>query len=260
MAQGILIVRKLKYELFKRLCSHTFNKGVGGPLFLVGVVGGTIVGVVFNNFILSALIVGVCCAAFLLGVWESNKNPEIVKACLREFFSERMKISTNTSLCDAVIRSIVFAVEIVVKVLDITKRQGDDMEVLSVLGEIDQMLQLQVQSISQIESIGQALRLVDVHQGEQKAISEVTATLRIQNIERLKKMAWELRSSISEIESALETLFLQVTQMNDRASDVVEKQRLANEAAEALKNLQIVVNTRHETAQELVRTLMPNRA
>ncbi len=250
----LLSYSMLRYRLFAGLCGYVFNKGVGGPLLAVGVIGAGVAGGIFGLVSISLLIIAMCTGAFLLTVMEALGNRELSKQLIREFLERRiyqsMKIDTK--------RSSAYAVEIIMKIMDTARVHGKDIELLRMLTETDRMLLLQTQSIRQIEDLERIIDLVGT--AKKRTRDDRTAALRNENFERIKKSMEEITISVMEIEGALETLLLQVAQMEQKASDLVEKEQLAHEALETLKSLQAVVNARHETAQELVRTFVPNRA
>lgn len=259
----------LKHEIKKKLLQHIFTKGYGGPLVFLWAVSAGVLLILMSMPFYALLITGVCLAAGSLIFWESLKNPKTRKLMIQKFVGCRFSLDADefrhSQFLQELERGTSYFTEIVLKIMDIARRHSAGEELPSVLTDTDNMLSLQFESARQIKEFNRILSLVEsgrkeISRSRYKAASNEDEKLREENIEAIRRMIEEAGASVFEITQKLETLLLQVAQMETKASDRVRAAKFAEETTETLKSLQAVVNARRETADEFIRRIAPERA
>lgn len=263
-----LTYRVLSLEIKKRVIEYALKKGHGGPLALLAVLGAGLMFTVFNMPLLGILWVAVCLCLGGFMVNEYLNNPKLRNKFIRWVIQKKFSNSgiSDPELYSAVSRGVEIFSEIVVKIAEIIKAHGLNEDLSRVLADADGMISLGIESAERVEKFRGVLNLLS--SGSSRAsprtktknsnASETTELLE-ENIIAIKKEIIEEQSLVSEIVAKLETLMAQVSLMDKRASDRVRTARFAEESNDSLRNLQAVVNARRETADTVIRRVIPER-
>lgn len=267
--RGVFTYSTLQREIKKRLLDYFLTKGYGGPLVFIGVVGGVFLWLILKAPFFALLVTGICLAAGGMMLWECWRSQKIRNELVRTIVSERFRSDDllNEELKETIMQSITYFTEIVKKIVETSRVQGVNENFSHVLTDADQMLALQFESAEQVKEFKRILSIIE-HRGtsngkkKTKAVlhGEEALKLRGENIKAIEETINEAEASVVEINQKLETLMLQVAQMDKKASDLVRTAEFAEETTDTLKRLQAVVNARRETADEFIRRFTPERA
>lgn len=223
MSQGALTYRALQHEINKRMIGYAFRKGPGGPLLFLWVLGAGLLGVLFDQPLWALAVTGICAVAGGLIVRDHLRNSHIQGHLIRSMIEERSRVGEifQDALRELVARGVTYVIEIVFKIIEITKMHGPDEHLFRVLGEADKMVALQFEAARQIEEFHRILALVHRIRGSngetnREEMGANTARLRQQNLAAIEEALNNARASIDEINQQLETLMLQVVQMEKR--------------------------------------------
>jgi hypothetical protein len=152
--------------------------------------------------------------------------------------------------------------EIIVKVEGMRKRQDDDGDLLESVSVASALLSLQYESAKQAEEFQRILGLIEGQQttpeGSETRARGVagldpsdSALLRDVNVSAIQREATEAEGVITGVVQRLETLMLQVLQMERRTIDIVASAETRRESAEALGRLQRWVEARRRAVHRL---------
>lgn len=266
-SRGVFTYSTLQREIKKRLLDYFLTKGYGGPLVFIGVVGGIFLWLVLKAPFFALLVTGICLAAGGMMLWECWRSQKIRNELVRTVVSERFRSDNllNEELKETITQSITYFTEIVKKIVETSRIQGANENFSHVLQDADQMLALQFESAEQIKEFKRILSIIehkDMPNGKRKTKAvhgEGALKLRGENVQAIQETISEAEASVVEINQKLETLMLQVAQMDKKASDLVRTAEFAEETTDTLKRLQAVVNARRETADEFIRRFTPER-
>lgn len=266
MRDAVVTFRLFERILKKKVVEYLF-RGKEGPIlvFLWVLVAGTLA-VFFNLPGLALLWTGVCLGfAGFLG-YSYFKNPESMKRIIRsvskEYFSAEDILRSDLKASTE--RGIELFSEIAVKLRDImVKNKGND-DLTRVFSDSAAMLKLLLESARQVEELERILRIIGdggsfaragpkTSRRDDAGANDRTSELLRENVETVKNEIREAEATVLEIGKRLETLMLQVFQVEKRASDRIRVSEFARESSETLDRLQAVVEARRETAQEFIR-------
>ena len=258
MSQGILTYQALQQEITKRLLGYVLRKGPGGPLLFLWVAGVGVLGALLGQPLWALVVTGICAVSGGLIVRDHLRNAPLQRQLIHAMLEERSRTGeiARDALREKVARGVTYATEIVVKIIAITKTHGTDASLLLVLGEADGMVTLQVELANQSGEFQRILALVhgsgESH-GElrRQAMREHTTRLRQENLAALRDARDQALASIDEINQQLETLVLQVVQMEKQPSDLARAEEVALQATETLRRLQVDLTARRATAAAL---------
>lgn len=264
MPENRLTYEILQHEVKVQVIPYTLLRGQGGPLLLLWSVG--IAVFLLSNLWVYALPLTGAMLAFgfgaMRGYLKDRQVQEILFRSIIEKRYPRQKL-TDAGLQSSVQRGIDIFVEIALKITEIEKVPGKNLSLRRVLTDADGMLSLQYESAKQAEEFDRGLRLIGSGYGVGTDLKptrpEATEAgrLREQNITVIRKEAGQARSLARDIVQQLETLMLQIFQLEQRASDIVRTEEFARETEETLGKIQAEVNARREAAQSVIETLMP---
>lgn len=264
-----LTYQVLNLEIKKRVIEYALKRGHGGPLALLMVLGAGLMFTVFNMPVLGILWIAICLCLGGFMVNEYLNNPRLRNKFIRWIIQKKfsnVEIS-DPLLREPVLRGVEIFSEIIVKIAEIIKAHGLNDDLSRVLADADGMISLGIESAERVEKFRGVLNLLA--SGSSRASpsrsklkssgASETAELLEENLAVIKKEIIEEQSLVSEIVAKLETLMTQVSLMDKRASDRVRTARFAESSSDSLKNLQAVVNARRETADTVIRRVIPER-
>jgi hypothetical protein len=262
VASEALTYQALEHEIKKRTISHAFLQGPGGPLLFLWVLGAGVLGVVLAQPLWALVVTGLCAVSGALMVRDHLRHAHIQRQLIHALIAERARLGdiAQNALREKVANGVTCVTEIVVKIRAITRRHGTDADLFRLLGEADGMVALQVDLANQSEEFQRILTLIDrsgASRGESRREETPphTTRLRQENLTALRDARDKALASIDEINQQLETLVLQVVQMEKQTIDLVRAEEVAEQATQTLRRFQVDLDTRRATADELLRLL-----
>jgi hypothetical protein len=258
-----LIYARLQRGGGTQLLRYVFLRGQGGPILLVWSLGlglfVLLLGLPVYGVVWTAASAGL--AGLMLRSY--SKSRAVRGAVLRALVGRRFPASelADDDLRAGLRRTIDFRVEIALKTAEIETLRGQDSDLRGVLVDADAMLALQFESSRQADEFARALRLIDRAGGEaqDRPAGEAVGPSKLheENLAAIRRESAAARSLALEIVQQIETLMLQVFQMERRASDIVRSAEVARETEAALERMQRQVNARRAAATEVLELLMP---
>jgi len=261
-----LTSQAIQRALRQRLLRHVFLRGTGAPLLFLWVMSAGGLWAVLGQAGWALLVTGVCLLSGGLIVREYWRSAPLRAQLIRALFAERFPLDdlgTDTALRASLARGLTYGTEIVVKILALAPQHAQDPELLHVLTDTDGLVALQRETARHLSELQRVLTLIEGRQDvspTRPGPTRATACLQQENLRALHETLQQARAAIDEITQQLETLLLQVTQMDRRAGDMVRTAQVAQAATETLGHLQRSVNARRQAAEELLATLYPPRA
>lgn len=260
MSHEALTHEALERAIKKGTLSYVFLKGPGGPLLFLWVLAAGLLGVVLDQPLWALIVTGICAVSGGLIVREHLCNPQVQRQLIHTILTERARVGeiTQDALRDKVARGVTYVTEVVAKIRAITTMHGPDTYLLRLLGEADDMVALQVALAKQSEEFQRILALVQQRRGATRTTQgekreDHTTRLQQENVTALKDAYTKALASVDEINQQLETMMLQVVQMEKQAIDLVRTEEVAEQATETLRRLQADLDARRATAEELIR-------
>jgi hypothetical protein len=270
----------LQREVTTRLLRHTFLSGQGAPLIFLWVLGaGLFLGSTYMielSPLYALLWTGLILLFGGLTVRDQLKNRTLQHRLLREIAQQRVPARdlVDAPLRAAVERGAAVFAEIAVKAWDVLKARGEDPALSQVIADADGLVWLQFESVRQVEEFQRLLAFTASPAASHVAsapqpqppgaastqlVPRDAARLRREAIEAIDKEAGDARALVGQIGQQLETLLLQVHQMERRASDLVGTAHLTHQTGETLERLHAIVAARRKAADEVVQSLLPGR-
>jgi hypothetical protein len=246
---------------------YAFLRGQGGALVFVWTVGLALFIPLLNLPLFAVLWTLATLGLGVMMVRNYSNNDAVQALVIRAITESNLPIE---DLSDAVLRtnlhkSIDIYMEIVQKVSEIRKLHGVDPDLRQVLVDSFMMLSMQFETSKQAEELERALSLIDATDrmaSPAQSPHESTRASRLyqQSLAAIEKEAAEARSLAGEIFKHLETLLLQVFQMEWRASDIVQIQEFARQSEETIKRMQDQVHAQREAAVAVLDLITPEEA
>lgn len=264
-----LAIKRLQSKMFRGFLQNILLKGKkgGGPLLFLWIVGAGFALMILNSVTFALLITAVCAGAGFMIFFNSYRNDAMQRELLAEILKERFSLheGIQKEFLEETSRSLTSFTEIALKILKIIRAQGKNEHLVRVLADADQMLALQLESAEQVNEFERILRLVrstTANGKEKRAASrqDEGERLRDTNIRAIEAAITDAKKTVDEISAKLETLMLQVVQMERKASDLVRTAQFAEETTGVLHRLQAVVDARRETANDFLRRVSPRIA
>jgi hypothetical protein len=265
MPAETLTYPKLKREFLKQAVSYTLFKGHGAFLLFLWALGAGSMLVLFKMPVLALILTGALLGFAALLARTYLKDRETRAQIVRSIIEQEIRLDelAEGTLKAAVEKGIGLLTEIVGKVLAITDIHGRNDDLHRILGDAYGMLSLQFESAKRIEEYTRVLALINPGGGPSRARglakarpSPQGASLREENLATIQRSTAEEQALVGEIGERLETVMLQVLQMERETSDLIKTAEFAEEASETLRSFQAVVNTRRETAN-VIRRMAP---
>lgn len=266
MADKLFTYRRLKRELLKELVPYAFIEGAGPVLLILWVLGAGLLVAFFNMPVLALLPTGLVLAVSGLVARDYLTTRKSRARLIRTVLGRCIEVGelSEGALKAAVAKGIDVLVEIVSTILDVTDAREPIDDLRQVFADAYGMLALQCESARRVEKYSRTLALIRSgvapagRKPWESPKEDSTTGLRQENIGTVERLIAEEQGLVEEIGEKLETIMLQVLQMERGAVDLVQTAQFAEEANGTLRNLQAVVTARRETA-EMIRQMAPVR-
>jgi len=246
-------------EVWRQAVGSTIVRGQGGPILFLWSVGLALLLLVLEASLLAFLWTGATLALLALASRSHLRDRRFQVEALRSGLERRFALRT---LADPAIKDLVQGgrkvfLEMVAKAAAIEEAQGTDGELRRVLGHAYGMLALQYESGRQAEELARARQLLEgTPEGRvgprRRPPQREAARLRRRNLESVEQEAQRARALVETVLQQLETLMLQIFQLERRTTDVVQMAEFAQETGETLERLQQEVNLRRSTAGSVI--------
>jgi hypothetical protein len=140
-----------------------------------------------------------------------------------------------------------------------------DLDLLQAVPDLDRLMSLQYESAQQAEEMNRILQLISPDHGPRSQMSAAASdqqqsatSLRRRNVEAVGRAAAEAEAMVDLIGRRLETVLLQVFQMENEAIDLVTAVEAREGSAEPIERLQEIVDARRQAASQLIEALSPS--
>ena len=259
MRQQPIAYSLLGREVWREAVGSTIVRGQGGPILFLWSVGLALLLLVLDTALLALLLTGATLALLSLAARSHLKDRRFQVEALRAGLERRFGIG---ALADPAVKGLVQGgrrvfLEMVAKAAAIEEAQGADGELRRVLSHAYGMLALQYESGRQAQELARARQLLaDGPEGRvgprRRPPQREAARLRRRNLESVEQEAQRARALVETVLQQLETLMLQIFQLERRTTDVVQMAEFARETGETLERLQQEVNLRRRTAGSVI--------
>lgn len=244
---------------------RAFTHGRAGQLTFVLVLGAGILAVPLAAPLLAIGYTGACVALMAAAVRQSLADPaaqrDIMAGAIGERFSAE-EIATPARRA-AVEASVGILVEIALRIHEVERDGRTADRARSAFADAAGLVDLQLESARQAESLERVLAIVARNDQAARASSgrngaggaEMGRDLRQQNIDAVRAEAVAADELIATIGQRLETILLQMTQIDRETIDIVRADEAVRDSGEAVQRLQDVVESRRRAASRLISVL-----
>jgi len=267
---GGLTYEVLQREARKQLLRYALLRGQGGPLLFLWVAGSGFFLITWNAPAFAALWTAAS-ALFALPIARDCLRSPRVAAVLNQSFLEKRYPATqlgNRRHQAAITKAIQLFGEVLQKLAEIKGSRGLDEDLLQTVSDMDQLLALQYESAKQVEELERVLALItsnaELPGGPATAGAASPGhpeaqgvTLRERNVAAVRHEVAAAEALVDVIAQRLETVLLQVFQMEKQAIDLVTAAEAREASANALERLQQTVDARRSAADQLLDLLAP---
>ena len=227
-----------------QLLRHFIVEGCGGPLLLLWSIGISLFLTVFGSpFYAVAWTV----MAVTLGLWmtyRSRGNPRVWERLVHASMAERFPWHTisDEALRETVRKSSILVAEVTLKIYGLRRASGARNDLARVLATASNLLDLQLELAREVESLTRGLTLMVPD--DQVGVSLITdaPTLRQDTVAAVEKQIDQARALAGAIYQQLETLILQVCQLETLPNIPLGAERLAGEIEADLNRVQEKIN------------------
>jgi hypothetical protein len=263
-------------------------RGRGAPLVFVWVLGTGLFLLVWPDPLFAAAWTALLLALGALTVRDQFKNLALQHHLLRALAGGRVSAAalhdlSAPALRGAVEKSAALFAEIVVKAWDVQRARGEDAALSGAIADADALLLLQLESARQVQEFRRLLALTAAPAARVPAPLPVRAAgpgaapapahrsspepaesslaraeqLHLETVRAIEQEAREAEALVAQIGRQLETLTLQVHQMERRAGDRVSTAQVTHDTSETTARLRRLVEARRLAAEEMVARLGP---
>ena len=266
-----LTYESLQRELRGRVVGYTFSRGQGGPLVFLWAVG---TGLFLSVWSIPQMAGIWTLAAGLFGgliVRDHLSNPKVLAQVSRSFLQARFPAErlSDAGHRDAIGKGIDVFQEVLAKLGDILKKRGLDEDLTQTVSDMDRLLALEYESAQQVEEMERILRFIGADEAGSvrtrrprasgtQDVAQDAAELHRQNVAAIQREATEADELVDVIGQRMETLMLQVFQMERQAIDLVTTAEARQGSAEAIERLQQLVDARRAAARQLIELVAPD--
>lgn len=258
----------LQREMRGRVLRYTFSGGHGGPLLFLWVLGAGALVTLLDAPLFAAAWTGASALFAGLIARDDQGNPQVRERLYRSFLTSRFPVDQlwDTRHQFAIRKGVEVFAEVLAKLADIERARGLDDDVFQAVPDMDRLLALQLESARQAEEFERVLRLIEPDETpssgnrrtpQQAGGMDDTAALRQRNIQATRNEGAEAHALVGIIGQRLETVMLQVFQMEKRTIDVVTAAETRQGTADAIERLQQSVDARRAAADQLIDFLAP---
>lgn len=241
MIDNRLTHRTIQNEMMGRVVWHTLT----GPLLPVWVTGIALLLIFFHQPLLAMVWTGALLGLSFLMVRDNLQSHLVCDRFVRSIIQKRFSPCrlSDPSMKSTLEYGVNTFTEIAVKVIEIERKGGPDDHLRRLIPLSDAAVYLLWQSAREAEELGRGLKLAEGQNGNDASFQTVSLeaggadTRRRESIAAAHREMERARSSLDDIAKCLETLMLQLFQIEHLPSDAGRCSELAREAEEMLNNL-----------------------
>lgn len=242
------IFNSLKLRTLQEAGRYAFQKGYGGPLLFIWILGAGVLAVYLEHVFLAILWTAVVFVIFFFLTWDYLKNPKIEKEIVREavegYFENSEQDIENIGIKGELKKAQKIYAEIICKVREIIKEKGAG-NLERVLDNANKMIALQKESAKQVDELERFLSVTDDR--EAKGSEQ---ELLLENISASKAELTKARNMVYTLTNKLRTLLLQIPQIEKNAGDLVEASDIEKNIEKELARIQMAIRATKETVKK----------
>ena len=211
-----------------QLLQHFIVQGYGGPLLLLWSIGISLFLLIFGSQIYAVAWTGV---AVTLGLWMTYGNPKVWERLVYSSIAKRIPWHTlsDAALQDIVRKSSSLVAEVTLKVYSLRWTRGARDELGRVLAAASKLLDLQLELVQKAEGLARGLSLIGSSSPRGASLITDAPTARRDAVAATRKQIDQARTLAGDLYQELETLLLQVCQLETLANIPAGAERLASE-------------------------------
>jgi hypothetical protein len=250
------LLGRLRSQALRRV----FTNGRGGQLVFVLVLGVGILALPLAAPLL-ALGFGAACAVLMVPtIRQGMADPALQRDILAAAIGERFSAADITApdRRAAIESSVGILTEIALRIHEVERGGRTADRARTAFADASGLVDLQLESARQAESLDRVLAIVARNDGQAGAASAPVGTedaLRQQNIEAVRSEAQAADGLTATIGQRLETILLQMSQLDRETIDLVRADAAVRESGEAVQRLQDTVESRRRAATKLIAVL-----
>lgn len=247
----------LEREVNRRITRHTFYEGQGAPLLFLWAVGLAVFLVPLDAPLLVIPWSGLAVGIGWLMVRDAQRNQALRARLTGALLEQRFPASVfaDPMLRARVGRGQALFVEISIKVAE-AAGHADRPSRNHVLAHACEMVAMQYQTARQTHEFARVLEIAG-EGGQGRGKSPTTVSLLDANAAAISREIERVADLSDEIGRQLQTLLLQLAQLDVRAIDMVRAAEFARQARESLEQMQAEVSIQREVAERVIADLAP---
>ncbi len=244
------IMNSLKLRTFQEAGRYAFQKGYGGPLLFIWIMGTGIIAVYFEQTFLALLWTAAVFAIFFFLTWDYLKNPKIEKEIIREavegYFDGSESGIENIPVKQELKKAQQVYAELVSKIREMVIKAKGSAELGRIVGSANTMIALQLESAKQVDEFERFLSIVGRRIPSRNKQSELLA----ENVRLIQAELEKSKDLVFELTDKLQTLLLQMPQLAKNAGDRVETADIENDLQRDLTRIQRAITATKETVKK----------
>lgn len=247
------IFNSLKLRTIGEAGRYAFRKGYGGPLLFIWILGAGVLAVYLEQIFLALLWTVAVFAIFFFLVRDYLKNPKSEKEILREavegYFDGSESGIENVSVKQELKKAQQVYAELVSKIREMIKAKGSG-GLERIVDNANTMIALQLESARQVDEFERFLSIVDDRRTQRTSSRSKQSELLAENVRLVQMELEKSKDLVFELTDKLQTLLLQMPQIERNAGDIVEADDIEKNLERELARIQLAIRACKETVKK----------